>query len=61
MKILSYNIRGVGGSVKKQEIKGIIGNFCPDFVCIQEIKYCDHSSFNPNSMWDDGVRLGCSY
>lgn len=55
MKIFSYNIRGVGGSVKKQELRWHIGMFCPDFVCIQETKSCDHSNFKPYSVWDGGV------
>lgn len=58
MKILSYNIRGLGGRVKKEEVRGLIGKFCPDFVCLQETKYCDHMSFNPLSIWGSNVNAG---
>lgn len=38
MKIISYNIRGLGGVAKKKEICNIIKSHKPTFVCIQETK-----------------------
>lgn len=38
MKILSYNIRGLGGILKKKEIREVIEKERVDFVCIQETK-----------------------
>lgn len=39
MKIMSWNIRGLGNKVKKRELKGLIDGERPDFVCIQETKW----------------------
>ncbi|KAL8501264.1 hypothetical protein ACS0TY_020713 [Phlomoides rotata] len=41
MKLLSYNIRGLGGIAKKNEIKDLIRNLRVDGCCIQETKL-DH-------------------
>ncbi|KAL8530153.1 hypothetical protein ACS0TY_007283 [Phlomoides rotata] len=40
MKLLSYNIRGLGGLAKKREIKDKIRLLEVDVCCIQETK-CD--------------------
>lgn len=32
MKILSYNVRGVGARVKKQVLRVLIGKYCLNFV-----------------------------
>lgn len=38
MKIISFNIRGLGGRVKKRELKQLGIYHKPDMVCIQETK-----------------------
>ncbi|KAK2372032.1 DNA-(apurinic or apyrimidinic site) endonuclease [Trifolium repens] len=38
MKLISYNIRGLGGKAKKSDIRKIILQNSPDLVCIQETK-----------------------
>lgn len=38
MKIISWNIRGMGGKVKKRELKGLISLERPNFLCIQETR-----------------------
>lgn len=38
MKILSYNIRGVGKRVKRKEVKDLILKWGSDFCCLQESK-----------------------
>ena len=38
MKILSWNIRGSGSSIKKRAIKKIICKINPDLVVLQEVK-----------------------
>ncbi|XP_058764806.1 uncharacterized protein LOC131638271 [Vicia villosa] len=38
MKIISYNIRGLGGAAKKKQIQNLIRNHNPSFMCIQETK-----------------------
>ena len=41
MKIVSYNIRGLGGVLKKKEIFNLVSSENPDVVCIQESKLSD--------------------
>lgn len=38
MKIVSYNIRNLGGRIKKKEIRETTRIQKPDTVCIQETK-----------------------
>ncbi|KAL8483357.1 hypothetical protein ACS0TY_026164 [Phlomoides rotata] len=38
MKILSYNVRGLGSNVKRREIKDLIRNHIIEFCSIQETK-----------------------
>lgn len=39
MKMLSYNIRGLGGRVKKSKIRNIVVKENIEFVCIQEQRW----------------------
>ena len=43
MKILSLNIRGVGGAVKRNYVRDLISREQVDMVCLQETK-CSHFS-----------------
>lgn len=38
MKLISYNIRGLGGTAKKNENRNQIQSHKPDIICIQETK-----------------------
>ncbi|MCH81872.1 hypothetical protein A2U01_0002665 [Trifolium medium] len=38
MKLISYNIRGLGGKAKKSDIRKLISNKSPDLISIQETK-----------------------
>lgn len=46
------------GRIKKEEVRNLIGKFHPDFVCLQESKYVDHSVFSPNAICGGGVDVG---
>lgn len=43
MKIISWNVRGLGGLEKRKEVRALIQDNCPLIVCIQETKLhvCD--------------------
>ncbi|MCI69160.1 cytochrome P450, partial [Trifolium medium] len=51
MKIVSWNIRRLGGSEKRQEVRQLVGQQKPFLVCIQESKlqFCD--AFVCASLW----------
>ncbi|KAL8468657.1 hypothetical protein ACS0TY_031739 [Phlomoides rotata] len=51
MKILSYNIRGLGSRAKKKEIKKLIKMWCIDVCCIQEIKIDQVEARLGKSLW----------
>lgn len=38
MKIISYNIRGLGKRMKRKEVRDLVAEFRADFCCIQETK-----------------------
>lgn len=38
MKIITFNIRGLGGLVKKKEIQKVVREQKPDLLCVQETK-----------------------
>lgn len=38
MKLISYNIRGLGGKVKKKEIQKLVREQKPNMLCVQETK-----------------------
>jgi exonuclease III len=38
MRIISWNIRGLGGLVKKKEVKKLVGEKNPSIVCLQKTK-----------------------
>jgi exonuclease III len=45
MKIVSWNIRGLGGLEKRKEVRKLIGDLGPSILCLQETKLhsCDAS------------------
>ena len=38
MKIISYNSRGLGDRLKKQEVQRMVVDHKPDLICLQETK-----------------------
>lgn len=38
MKIMSWNVRGLGGVEKRRKVKAAIQNYGPDLLVIQETK-----------------------
>lgn len=53
IKILSYNVRGLGGRVKREVIRQIIQKEEVDVVCIQESKLTKFDSKVCNEVWGD--------
>lgn len=51
MKIISYNIRGLGGKIKKKEISKLIHEHSVDLICLQETKMEEVSSQLCLSLW----------
>lgn len=51
MKIISYNIRGIGSIIKKREVQELIRKFKPVFCCIQETKLEGMSAIQVKSIW----------
>lgn len=51
MRIASYNIRGLGGRIKKNAIRSLIKNEKLDFICIQETKMETMNSVLCQSIW----------
>lgn len=54
MKILSYNIRGAGSSVKLKEVRDSIRKFNIDVYCVQETKLENGTKLNAKSLWGEG-------
>lgn len=54
MKVLSYNIRGVGSTVKRKEIQSLIQKYNFDFCCVQETKDEDLSVETCREIWGFG-------
>lgn len=44
MKILSWNVRGLGGLEKRRDVRLLVGEKLPVILCIQETKM---------QLWDD--------
>jgi exonuclease III len=38
MKIVSWNIRGLGGLEKRKEVRKLVGDLSPFILCLQETK-----------------------
>lgn len=53
MKIISWNIRGLGAREKRSVIRSIINKQKPDVVCIQETMLVEMSKENFESIWND--------
>lgn len=51
MKILTWNVRGLGSPSKRALIKNFISSYCPDFVILTEIKLQNVSKRTIKSIW----------
>jgi len=51
MKILSLNIRGVGGAVKRNYVRDLISREQVDIVCLQETRCSDFSREKVCLLW----------
>ena len=53
MKIISFNIRGLGGGHKWKYLKGLIDSNAIDMLCIQETKLQDLQKVSCYNLWGD--------
>lgn len=60
MKILTYNVRGLGSSVKKKELKEIINKHKIELCCVQETKLESISELECKAVWGDD-KFGWDY
>jgi len=51
MKILSWNVRGLGGLEKRRDVRLLVGEKLPIILCIQETKLQLCDDFVCASMW----------
>ncbi|KAL8528573.1 hypothetical protein ACS0TY_006120 [Phlomoides rotata] len=54
MKILTYNIRGLGQGIKKKETSNLIKGLHTDFCCIQETKFDQVNNHLCRALWGIG-------
>lgn len=52
MKIISLNIRGLGGNIKRRFLKDLIYKEQVRIVCIQETKCSEFDKENCFNLWD---------
>lgn len=53
MKLVSINVRGLGRSIKRRELKNFVRRENLDMLCIQETKLETITREVCNSIWDD--------
>jgi endonuclease/exonuclease/phosphatase family metal-dependent hydrolase len=51
MRIISWNIKGLGGLVKRKEVRKLVGEKNPSIVCLQETKLPTCDDFLCSSLW----------
>jgi exonuclease III len=51
MRILSWNIRGLGGMEKRKEVRKLVWEKSPTIVCLQETKLQVCDDFLCSSLW----------
>jgi len=51
MKLLSWNIRGLGSAEKRREVRLLVGEKVPWIVCLQETKLSAFDSSIVSSLW----------
>jgi hypothetical protein len=60
MKVMSYNVRGLGGGEKRVEVRKLVSEKHPFVLCIQETKLGVVDDLMIKSLWGD-VACGYSY
>ena len=60
MKLVSWNVRRLGGPEKKREVRSLLNEKSPFIVCLQETKLQVCDNFVCLAMWDL-QKLVCSY
>ncbi|CAJ2642357.1 unnamed protein product [Trifolium pratense] len=60
MKIISWNIRGLGGPEKKKDVRQMVGDMKPFILCIQETKLQNIDEFLCKTLWGSSTH-GFSY
>ena len=60
MKLLSWNVRGLGGAAKRREVSHLVRENKPFILCLQETKLPLLDAFVCNSIWGD-VNVNFSY
>jgi len=60
MKLISWNVRGLGGAGKRREVSHLVKEHQPFLLCIQETKLPVVDAFVCKSIWGDG-KVGYSY
>jgi len=53
MKILSWNVRGLGGIVKRPEVRKLLSKNNPSIICLQEMKMSVIDEALCLSLWGD--------
>ncbi|XP_045791512.1 uncharacterized protein LOC123886222 [Trifolium pratense] len=51
MKIISWNVRGLGGPKKRKEVRKMVGELKPFILCIQETKLQICDTFLSSTLW----------
>jgi len=54
MKIITYNVRGLGGGEKRKEVRRLDNEKNPLVLCIQETKMALVNDHMVKSLWGDG-------
>ena len=52
MRILSYNVRGLGGFEKRSEVKKLVSDKKPFVLCLQETKLCTVDDMLVKAIWE---------
>jgi len=60
MKLLSWNVRGLGGAAKRREVSHLVRENKPLVLCLQETKLSVLDAFVCNTIWGD-VNVDFSY
>jgi hypothetical protein len=51
MRIITWNVRGLGGYEKKQEVRNLINEKKPSIICLQETKLSVIDDFIGAALW----------
>ncbi|KAK2414609.1 DNA-(apurinic or apyrimidinic site) endonuclease [Trifolium repens] len=60
MKIVSWNIRGLGGLEKRKEVRKLVGELGPSILCLQKTKLQTFDASLSLALWGNSSHV-CSY